>query len=411
MKIPAIRANIGTWKYYVSTLTFKQVASLVKKIDDELHKSESLREQIQRSITDNYINIKNYILNQDERFFNSLVLAVYNGVPKWNEVELVFEEVSFFNLGLLEFDGSEKIFPVDGQHRVEGIKAALLENPELENEKIAVILIGHVKDDAGMQKTRRLFTTLNRYARPVNLKDIIALDEDDIVAISTRELLENNPLFTGKRISNSEQKHIQENDKYSLTSLVTFYQANLEIYKTYVKEHYGVNPTKTFLLEKQKYRPNDIDLKAFQSYLDSFWKSFSVEFSAIQEYLSIDQEPGKKFRNRETGGNLLFRPIAFIPFVQSVLEIHKRLNLEFNEIFKKLDKIDLTISNRPFEFTVWNPIDKTMVMGNKTLIKLFLIYLFDDLILSNNELRKLKEKYAFLLNQKENIDTILDGIK
>ena len=125
MKLPAIRGNIGIWHYYISSMRFSDIATRVKQIDNELHKSTTLSELIE-SITDNYKNIKNYILNQDERFFNSLVLAVYDGDPKWIEVQLDFEEDEdpFFNMGFLRLTGDEKIFPIDGQHRVEGIKAA-----------------------------------------------------------------------------------------------------------------------------------------------------------------------------------------------------------------------------------------------------------------------------------------------
>lgn len=51
MKIPALRAKIGDWDYYVTTLTFQQVSQFVSKIDEHLHKSESLQDLIQRSIT------------------------------------------------------------------------------------------------------------------------------------------------------------------------------------------------------------------------------------------------------------------------------------------------------------------------------------------------------------------------
>src|SRR5699024_5656182 len=111
-----------------------------------------------------------------------------------------YDNIETYQMGLLDFPGNHKIFPVDGQHRVEGIKAALLEKPELKDQKIAVIFIGHKNDEAGKQRTRRLFTTLNRYAKPVLLDDIIALDEDDVVAITTRFLLEEYDLFTGKRV-------------------------------------------------------------------------------------------------------------------------------------------------------------------------------------------------------------------
>ena len=148
MKLPAIRAKIGIWVYYVATLTFEQIASHVKRVDDELHKSTFLSEMLQRSITDNYKSIANYIAQQDERFFNSLVLAVYDGDPQWHEVILDYDDgEEFSDLGILELNGNEKIFPIDGQHRVEGIKKILNERPELSGEKIPVIFIGHKKDD------------------------------------------------------------------------------------------------------------------------------------------------------------------------------------------------------------------------------------------------------------------------
>jgi len=194
MKIPAIRAQIGTWVYYISTLSFEQVSRYVRKVDDELHKSELLREMLQRAITDNYKGIADYIVQQEERFFNALVLAVYDGDPQWREVRLEYGDdgEAFYDLGILDLRGDEKIFPIDGQHRSESIKKVLNENDGYGNEKIPVIFIGHKKDDDGMKRARRMFSTLNRYAKKVSLRDIIALDEDDVVAIACRELMDNN---------------------------------------------------------------------------------------------------------------------------------------------------------------------------------------------------------------------------
>lgn len=184
MKYPAIRSYIGDWVYYVSTMSFKDVASFVKRVDDELHHSELLKDLLQRSITNNYKSIANYIKTQQERFFNALVLAVYDGDPLWHEVKLEYEDGSeFYNLGVLELSGDEKIFPIDGQHRVEGIKSVVGETDDFNDEQIPVIFVSHKTDEAGMQRSRRLFSTLNRYAKPVSMRDIIALDEDDVVAI------------------------------------------------------------------------------------------------------------------------------------------------------------------------------------------------------------------------------------
>ena len=99
-RIPAVRAQMGIWVYYVSAMSFKDVDVYVKAIDDELHKSILLREMIQRSITDNYKDITSYLLNQNERFFNALILAVYDGSPSWNAIRIENREGDFnYDLG------------------------------------------------------------------------------------------------------------------------------------------------------------------------------------------------------------------------------------------------------------------------------------------------------------------------
>jgi len=108
MKIPAIRAKVGIWVYYISTFTYAQVKKYVKKVDDELHKSTVLREMLQRSITDNYKQIATYITQQEERFFNSIVLAVYDGDPKWHEVRLDYGNDESFWLCMMVIQNGTK---------------------------------------------------------------------------------------------------------------------------------------------------------------------------------------------------------------------------------------------------------------------------------------------------------------
>ena len=225
IKIPAIRSKIGIWFYYVGSLSFEQVAKYVRPIDDELHHSDLLSGMIQRSITSNYRSIANYIETQEERFFNSLILAVYDGQPKWNEIRTQDETgEDNYNLGIITLTDDVKIFPVDGQHRVAGIKKAIEDNPDMKSERVPVIFIGHSTDEIGMQRTRRMFSTLNRYAKPVSLRDIIALDEDDVVAIASRNLIDNTELFANDRIWDSKNKSIPDSNNMALTSIITYYE-------------------------------------------------------------------------------------------------------------------------------------------------------------------------------------------
>ncbi len=63
MKIPAIRAKMGIWVYYVATLKFEDICKYVKPINDELHKSVTLNDLLQRSITKNFKSIASYLKN------------------------------------------------------------------------------------------------------------------------------------------------------------------------------------------------------------------------------------------------------------------------------------------------------------------------------------------------------------
>ena len=407
---------MGDWTYYVTTLSFQQVNDHVSKVDEQLHRSESLKELIQRSITNNYLSIKNYILNQPELFFNSLVLAVYDDYPDWKEVEIKYDDEETFQLGLLDFPGKHKIFPVDGQHRVEGIKAAIAERPELAETKIAAIFIGHKNDEDGMKKTRRLFSTLNRYAKPVTMDDIIALDEDDSIAIVTRNLLEGHPLFTGKRVTKSKNKAIPNDDKNSFTSIITMYDCNWELLKKFRKiiKEKEPNPERDnkSLGEYLKFRPSENDLALFENMCWKFWEDLIKGFPYLLDFINDKSlEPALKFRNSIDGGDLLFRPVGLFPFIQASIEIDKRTQKGSEEIFKKFAKIDFSINKKPFRQVMWNDYEKTMIMGNQGLTKLLLIYLYDSNLLKPYELGNLKKRYAGAINfQGKNLDDVLKEI-
>lgn len=410
MKLPAIRGEIGVWKYYVSTMSFSDIANHVKQINDELHKSTTLSKMIQRSITDNYKKITSYILNQNERFFNSLVLAVYDGNPEWVEVEISYEDgEEFFNMGFLKLSGTEKIFPVDGQHRAEGIKKALEEDSNLADQRVPVIFIGHSTDEEGMQTTRRLFSTLNRYAKPVSMRDIIALDEDDVVAIVTRELLVNHPLFKNDRVFDSKGKPIPENNKKAFTSVITLYDCNKELLKQF-KSLQGI---RTPLSDYQRLRPTDDDIEAFKVYVFNYWRLFSENLNVIKEFTSSDGDtPAETFRNRDNGGHLLFRPIGLLPFVTASLEIKRRNEQSsLEEIMSNFNNISMILNDRPWIKFLWNDHEKKVISGDNQLVKLLLLYMFNPELLRENEKNSLDAKYRGKIGDTREAHDVLQQIR
>ena len=131
--LPALRVNMGDWVYYVTFLAMDQIAERIEFAED-IHPSLTLKTLIQREITDRSQHISDYLLNQPQRFFNSLTVGVYGGSPNWQEFKI--DTNSEFNadllplylegsLGILRLNGEETLFAIDGQHRVQGIKKAL----------------------------------------------------------------------------------------------------------------------------------------------------------------------------------------------------------------------------------------------------------------------------------------------
>ena len=171
---------MGDWVYYPTLMKLKDIAERVK-IAEEIYQSKTLSEMVQQEIKRKRgKEIKDYLLKQEQRFFSSLIVAVYEGDPCWYDItdiksnsqydsEDIPEDV-VAGIGILSLNGEEELFTLDGQHRLIGIKEAVAEAPHLGEDELSIIFIAHRTDTDGMERTRRLFTTLNRnYAKALGL--------------------------------------------------------------------------------------------------------------------------------------------------------------------------------------------------------------------------------------------------
>lgn len=364
---------------------------------------------IQRSITENYKNIANYLLSQEERFFNALILAVYDGEPLWNEIRIEgLDGQDNYNLGLLSLSGKEKIFSVDGQHRVAGIKEALVKDSLLSDERVPVIFIGHSKDEIGMQRTRRMFSTLNRYAKPVSLRDIIALDEDDVVAIASRNLIDDSKLFLKDCILDSKSKSIPETNTTALTTIITYYECNKELLWLHIKD-VDVKGLDGELVRGRKkvheyirHRPSESEVDKFTKECYEFWKLIMTSCRGLGEY--TDGTVGR-YRDKE-GGHIFFRPVALIPFAKVVVRIREKTGMGYKKIFNSFPEQLLWIQHKLWRRILWDSIQKKMIMGNSKLVELLLVYIFEPSFLSEAENKKVISELRSVWDMQESEDVL-----
>jgi DNA sulfur modification protein DndB len=206
---PAIRASMSNWYYYVVKMTMRELADNVK-FAAEVYEDRTLDEAIQRVLNEKRVKqqIVTYLQRQPDRFFSSVVVAALKGNPKFYPVQIsdderfeIFRDDRRLNetFGVLAFDGSQDYYALDGQHRLAAIKTLLdprsdyFNNapegfPDDEMSVIVVVQKAQESDDRFLRRYRRLFSHLNRYAKPMDQATNIIMDEDDTFAILTRQL-------------------------------------------------------------------------------------------------------------------------------------------------------------------------------------------------------------------------------
>jgi DNA sulfur modification protein DndB len=357
IKLPALRGVIGDWIYYTALLPIEEVSSRVKRTD-EIHNNHGMNDLIQRFLTKRSKEIAAYIQNNEQRFFNSVVIGVYDGQPDWSPISIddkgspelkSFNERFLETLGILTLSGNEKLFAIDGQHRVEGIKAYINSlKPEeiatLEDE-VCAIFVAHVKSEEGVQRTRRLFSRLNRYAKPVSKLENILLDEDDVIALVTRHLVNEHSLFKNRRVSLDKQKSLNVADFKSITSLVVLYDC---------MDLYFSDGTPTTWKKFKMKRPDERVIQEYTSKAGCFWDLAVDQIKVFKEIASLATETDLPEGSRGVfGGDLLFRPVAW-PLIFHVLKSQKGSGISDEDFWARIDLIPREISSDPWFGLLWN---------------------------------------------------------
>lgn len=374
--LPSLRAKMGDWWYYVTTMTFADVSARVVQVD-KIHERRELKSWIQRKIDPKRLdNIAQYLLHQEQRFFNGIVVGIYGGEPEWFPVSigesqtLEIEEPDDRTetaLGLLKLSGSEEIFAIDGQHRVEGIKVALESNSKLSTEEQCVIFVAHHKTDEGRKRTRRLFFTLNRYAAPVSRGELIALSEDDSFAIVTRQLVDEYEYLSSGLAEFTTETNIPSGNKRCLTTVLSLY----DIVKTIAIPRNIVGSRERRMLEASP--PNEKKVKAIYKQQCEFWDALRQYVPAIKEITESDEDLAGNYR-RNDGGHVLFRPVGQKPFARAVRVLIDR-GSDLKPAVEALSKTVLNLESPPWSGVLWNPTAHKVITSNETLAQNLFLYM------------------------------------
>lgn len=346
--VPCLRGAIGDWVYYSALVKPQFIAEYIKP-SHEIREARALEDFLQRRLKPRVTKIAKYLAKRDSRFFNSIIVGIFEGLPKWAEFDLkrVAAELELKDsgelkdsLGLLVFTREEKMFAIDGQHRVEGIKRAYSSSSDgIADDQYPVIFVAHLDTPEGKVRTRRLFCDINKNAVAVSEGDKVVIDEDDLSAVVTRRIYASyTPFKKGSEVAVTERKEVLEEDgRERFTNLLTIYTVCRRLKKLYKR------PRGT--LESA---PENVE--AFQNIVLSFF-----DF-AIAHEPSLNRYFGKKSTTlqaeRKNNRSLFFRPVG--------LEVLARLYAHFMAI-SNLGALQYALKHLPlnspggiFDRILWN---------------------------------------------------------
>lgn len=351
---PALRSRMGTWDYYVVKMNASELSKNVMYAS-EVHEDRTLDEAIQRILNESRVNkeIVEYLKRQPDRFFSSIVVAALEGNPLFEPVEVTEDPrfVIFRNdrglneaFGVLRFDGTQKYYALDGQHRLAAIKTLLDRNnpasdgaPEdIGNDEISVIIVVPTTEDSNetfMQKYRRLFSNLNRYAKPTDQATNIIMDEDDAFAIITRRLMTENNFFqsAGKQRESSQiktrkGKKLTTKDPY-FTSLETLYEMNITLLSSAQRKPKGwgpINEEGTNLKTFKRFRPSEEYIDTLYAELDMYWEALLNELPILRNEPTTMRVHNLDEKSDDKMDHLLFWPIGQEMLAQIARELLNR---------------------------------------------------------------------------------------
>jgi DNA sulfur modification protein DndB len=375
--LPALRGQLGTWDYYACLMRLGDAARLVTYAD-QIHENKSLSDMIQRALDDSKRSkeIERYLIKTKDRFFNSLVVGVYGGDPQWHPFEVKALNAAHAKLpmdedtiGYLELSGQEDLFALDGQHRLAGIKLAIHSEPALKDERISVLFVSHRKDTVGLKRTRSLFVAINKRAVPVNKRDIIALDEVDLAAIITRQLVDEHRWFSRGQIDVNRFTAAVPANSEAIMTIASLY----DVVRGAIR---GIMSPQDIekLREADRIRLSDAEIAKYK-------KLFLEYFQAV---VGLDPQLGTALAAKVPGPlippgrsqqnpRLLFRPIGYTIVTDALTRVRKEKTLK--DTLRRAKSIPIIMSAAPFKDVIYDPLRDRMMTTNAKLAARVLAYM------------------------------------
>ena len=355
-KITCLKSSMGDWTYYLFTLPF-QDAEQILKFAHQVNKKTDLDHLIQRELTTRSSQIAEYLSTQPQRLFGSLICASFGEAIQYSGKN---------GLGVVTLSEKSMVYVLDGQHRLAAIQEALKKNPSrYAGDNVAILLVEHLTTDAGYKRARRLFTTVNRYAKQTSKPTNRIMEEDDGNSFLLLRFIREFVFYSlhikcsrknkkGQRVLFQSESMGKTDAKY-LMSVSSFYEVIHNLIPTANKPLF--HPKK-----KTQMLPSVADL-------DDAYGEVDIRLDEIIEAV----EPWKQLKSGtisdvghlrgKAGGHPLVRPVCIIPFALAFNEA-REAGVSVTQLRKLIEKYS-DITAKPWNGVLWDDSRKRMFGGQE----------------------------------------------
>ena len=370
--VPAMRGRFGSTEYFLLTmrsaeLTAKLTIPKEMKGWDDLSPEERFQRQV------NYKRVKDYIApylaNDPDRFIGAFIVTVKNhenmDFQSFDEAGIRIPAMlgtSFASdIGILTLNGEELLIPLDGQHRLAALQFAIsgkdergkdieniAGNDELAKDVCSVILI---RDD--VEKSRKIFNKVNRYAKPTSKADNLITGDDDVCAVISRNLIVTE--IIGSRIVKSGSGNTLPARAHEFTTLSTVYEISKRYIEVVVNENGPKLNTQTL--------PPPATVNLYHQELERFWRGF-LQINSYETSIFDREESGDNIRREIREASLICKPIimralaeAFFR-LQNVSEGSSRPSID--DFVQRVNDVDWAPDNSQWMNILVQPGDKVI---------------------------------------------------
>ena len=373
------RARLGSTVYYIGKMRAGELIDSVG-FAAELPEWEQMTadEKMQRQPDINRIinEIVPYVIEDPDRFFNSLIIDVFSGYEaiEFEPVSKIVKDlprtyqIPLEDIGYITLTGKERLIALDGQHRLLATRIAIRgiyglpagtklpssikkldPHPELADEEISIILVEH-KDN---QKIRKIFNKVNKYARQTSRGDNIITSDDDIYAVIARRLFREGEVLAP--IGKCELVNWKSNTLSQRSKQLTTVSALYTISETILKSKGYSN----------KVLPSEEECNSSYKEISDFWNDLLSGLDVYQEYLRLTKADKPVSLLREE--SILMKPVTQMALAH-VAYMAKEKGLNWNTIVAKLNEVNWSFDNELwFNILIIGSAQKKMITGKESI--------------------------------------------